>query len=173
MEQKQNILNIFSSEYRKLVNYARKYITASGDKDPEDIVQDVALNLFTKVDFDSVVQNAAASVFGSLRNRITDQYRKGKRTVSIDDEQNGYLQDTLEYNEPNAGEALEKTESYELLYEAIGKLSEEQGSIIIETELEGRSFKEISEETGVPMGTLLSRKHRALANLKKIMNDLI
>lgn len=167
MEQNKNILNIFSSEYRKLVNFTRKYISG-GEKDPEDIVQDVALNLFSKVDFDSIVQNAAAYVYGSIRNRITDQYRKGRRTVSIDDEENGHLHE-LEYDEPDAGEMLEHTESVEQLYEALEQLSDDQRTIIVETELEGRSFKELSEETGVPMGTLLSRKHRALANLKKII----
>ena len=40
------------------------------------------------------------------------------------------------------------------------------------TELEGFSFKEISEATDVPVNTLLSRKRYAVLHLRKWLNDL-
>jgi DNA-directed RNA polymerase specialized sigma24 family protein len=37
--------------------------------------------------------------------------------------------------------------------------------------MEGRSFRQLSEEWGVPVGTLLARKSRALKKIKKMLDD--
>jgi len=37
------------------------------------------------------------------------------------------------------------------------------------TEFENRTYEELSEEWDVPLGTLLSRRHRALSKLNKII----
>jgi len=49
----------FSKEYSKLKNYIRSYISDKSDYDAEDIIQDVALNLFSRVDFETPVENLA------------------------------------------------------------------------------------------------------------------
>jgi RNA polymerase sigma factor (sigma-70 family) len=57
------------------------------------------------------------------------------------------------------------------LFKAIGELKEDYRNIIIAINFEGYSYRELSEETGVPTGTLLSRHHRALSVLiKKFKN---
>jgi DNA-directed RNA polymerase specialized sigma24 family protein len=42
---------------------------------------------------------------------------------------------------------------------------------LIATELKGKSFRDLSEEWGEPIGTLLSRKSRAVKTLKKLLED--
>jgi DNA-directed RNA polymerase specialized sigma24 family protein len=36
---------------------------------------------------------------------------------------------------------------------------------------EGKTIKELSHEWNIPVGTLLSRKHRALAKLRNILEN--
>jgi DNA-directed RNA polymerase specialized sigma24 family protein len=43
----------------------------------------------------------------------------------------------------------------------------------IATEIDGYTFRELSKEWGLPMGTLLVRKHRAVAALQKELRDLM
>ena len=53
------------------------------------------------------------------------------------------------------------------LDEALDELPPEQRDVYIAHELEGRSFKELAEKTGVSMNTLLSRKRYAVLHLRK------
>ena len=55
---------------------------------------------------------------------------------------------------------------------AIDELPETQRDIFIQTEFEGLPIKEISEKTGVPVNTLLSRKHYAVKYLRKRLSGL-
>jgi DNA-directed RNA polymerase specialized sigma24 family protein len=41
----------------------------------------------------------------------------------------------------------------------------------VQHELEGRSFKEISAQSGVSVNTLLSRKHYAVLHLRERLRD--
>jgi DNA-directed RNA polymerase specialized sigma24 family protein len=55
----------------------------------------------------------------------------------------------------------------EALEEALDELPEEQKLVFVANEIDGRSFKEIAEETGVGMNTLLSRKRYAVLHLRR------
>ncbi len=50
---------------------------------------------------------------------------------------------------------------------ALEELPEEQRFAFVAHELEGRSFRELASETGVPVNTLLSRKHYAVLHLRR------
>jgi RNA polymerase sigma factor (sigma-70 family) len=58
------------------------------------------------------------------------------------------------------------------LERALSELPAEQREIFELTELDGLPVKEISQTTGVPVNTLLSRKHYAVVHLRKRMADL-
>jgi DNA-directed RNA polymerase specialized sigma24 family protein len=53
------------------------------------------------------------------------------------------------------------------MHEALGELPEAQRVVFVEHELEGRSFKEMSGQSGVALSTLLSRKHAAVLHLRE------
>ena len=55
----------------------------------------------------------------------------------------------------------------EELEAALEELPEEQREVFVAHELEGRSFKELAEETGLSVNTLLSRKHYAVLFLRQ------
>jgi RNA polymerase sigma factor (sigma-70 family) len=55
----------------------------------------------------------------------------------------------------------------EELNAAIEELPKEQRDVFIAHEIEGRSFKQLADETGLSINTLLSRKHYAVRQLRR------
>jgi RNA polymerase sigma-70 factor (ECF subfamily) len=171
--QKKSVDSFFRKEYKKLVNFVRMNLDERYyDASPEDIVQDVVLSLVSKLNPDTQIQNLAGYMYRSLKNRIIDYRKKKQQTVSLetftDRKNENYLLNTI------ADEAITEELDYtklepEILHQAIAQLRPDEQELIIATEFEHRTFEELSEEWGVPLGTLLSRKHRALSKLYKIL----
>ena len=130
----------------------------------------MALKLFSGAERYAPINNVAGFVYQSIRNRIIDIMRGGKQEVpiSFDSEFNehiGSMNDTLKegFSEREIG----------LLKAALGQLKPAYRDIILAIDFEGFSYKEISNETGIPEGTLMSRRHRALGILnKKIASNI-
>ena len=55
----------------------------------------------------------------------------------------------------------------EELDDALDELPEEQRAVFLATEFEGYSFRELAEESGVSINTLLSRKRYAVQHLRR------
>jgi RNA polymerase sigma factor (sigma-70 family) len=160
--QKKRIADFLAAEWHTLVGYVRSWVEDSGDRDAEDIVQDVVVGIFEKADVTAPIADLAAYVYRSLRNRVVDAYRAGsKKTVALTEP---VLDERYE-----ASLQVEWKENREKLFEAIDSLVPAQKSVLVATELEGRSFRELSEEWDVPIGTLLARKHRAIHALRKAL----
>jgi RNA polymerase sigma-70 factor (ECF subfamily) len=171
--QNKSLDRFFRNEYQKLVNFVRKnlderYYEAS----PEDIIQDVALGLIDKLDLDTQIGNLTGYIYRSVKNKIIDFQKKKQRTVSIenftDRKNENYLLNTV------TDETLAEENDYadiepEMLQQAILKLRPDEQAVIIATEFEQRSFEELSAEWDTPIGTLLSRKHRSLSKLHRIL----
>jgi RNA polymerase sigma factor (sigma-70 family) len=172
-KQKTSFDSFFRKEYKKLLNYVRKnieerYFTVP----PEDIIQDVALNLLNKLDVDLQVDNFAAYIYRSLKNRIIDEQRNTKNKMRIEYyEQDKKINAEVISISDESGSENNKIEDIdnEQLYDAISQLNAEEQEIILSTEFDGKTFGELSEEWNVPIGTLLSKKHRALGKLFKIL----
>ena len=58
------------------------------------------------------------------------------------------------------------------LEDALAELPADQREVFIVHELEGRSFKELSAETGVNINTLLSRKRYAVLYLRERLQSI-
>jgi RNA polymerase sigma factor (sigma-70 family) len=117
-------------------------------------------------------------LFSVARNRITDFFRK-KRPENFSDQamenEEGEMlaiEDLLP--SPDAGpEALYfRNALLDELELAIEELPEEQREVFVAHELEGRSFREMAEETGVSVNTLLSRKRYAVLHLRERLQDI-
>jgi RNA polymerase sigma factor (sigma-70 family) len=168
---KMSVAEFFTTERKRLVRYVRHLIDDAAERDGEDIVQDVALNLFSRVDILMPIETLSAYVYQSLRNRVIDYLRRRRDIVSLDesrDEDGGpslvqQLSDTLS----DVEQEVSRAELRKSLVKAIGHLPGEQKAVVIETELNGRSFRDLSLEWGIPIGTLLARKSRALAKIRE------
>ena len=60
----------------------------------------------------------------------------------------------------------------EELEAALAELPPDQRAVFVAHELEGRSFKELSAETGIKVNTLLSRKRYAVLHLRERLQSV-
>jgi RNA polymerase sigma factor (sigma-70 family) len=170
-----SIARFFKTERLRLVAYVRRLIDDTADRDGEDIVQDVMLNLFNMADVTFPMENLAAYVYRSIRNRVIDVMRKrevDELSLDADNAGTASLKDILSDSRYDAATEVDNNQTRDALYRAIDSLDEDHKAIIIMTEFEGRSFREISNAWGVPIGTLLSRKSRALARIREQLINL-
>jgi len=176
-EQDQRISDVLDKENARLRNFIRRRV--SDARDAEDILQDVFYELVQAYRAAETIEQAGAWLFRVARNKITDLFRK-KRPSSIEDR-------TQPANEE--GESLSWEELFpsrdgdpedlmlqstlaEELGAALAELPKEQQQVFIAHEMEGRSFKELAEETGVSLNTLLSRKRYAVLHLRKRLQSV-
>jgi RNA polymerase sigma factor (sigma-70 family) len=117
-------------------------------------------------------------LFRVARNRITDLFRKKKpetfSDAAVEDEDGELLQIEDLLPSPDAGpEALYvRNVLLDELEFALGELPDEQREVFVAHELEGRSFKELSAESGVNINTLLSRKRYAVLHLRERLQNI-
>jgi len=116
----------------------------------------------------------AGYVYRSIRNRIIDVRRKPKNEVlleqlsgSNDSSGNDLIAKLLLNNTELDYKLIDSEQFYHKLNEAFNLLPAKHRAIIVATEFEGYSFEELSDEWDVPIGTLLSWKHRGIKKLKE------
>ncbi|MFP4023842.1 MAG: RNA polymerase sigma factor [Thiohalospira sp.] len=169
-----SVLSFISSEYRQMINYVKKYFNEKYyNISAEDIIQDVALNIFSKLDFDEKVENIAAYVYRSLKNRINDYRRKKRNEIPFqvfdnDDVDNSFtdrITDLVNLDDYQIDDNI----FYEKLKLALDRLNPNQQMVFIATEMDGYSFEELSKKLNIPIGTLLSWKHRGVKKLKEFI----
>jgi RNA polymerase sigma factor (sigma-70 family) len=165
-KQRNRFSEYISREWGRLVSSVRSWVADAADRDAEDIVQDVLTDIFEKADVTAPIANLSAYVYRALRNRVVDVYRARRETVSMES-----LLDALEDRRFEAAEEKEKEELRSELFAAIDGLSPDLRAVVVATELEGRKFRELSEEWGIPIGTLLARKHRAVLSLRSTLGN--
>ncbi|MGO9307976.1 MAG: RNA polymerase sigma factor [Spirochaetia bacterium] len=158
--QKKRLAGLIAQEWNRLVGYVRSRIEDTAERDAEDVVQDVIEHLFEKADMTDPIADLSAYLFRSLRNKVIDLYR-AKRAPA------GELASEIADLRYEAEETMDREEAQEALAEAIEDLPRPQRDVLVATELEGRSFRELAEEWETPIGTLLARKHRAIQALRE------
>ncbi len=156
----------FGKEYDRLKSYVNSKIADGADRDAEDIIQDVALKLFSRSNNSSPINNVAGFVYNSIRNKIIDTMRTKKEKTNIHDESETQLIEFLELFYGKSDNSYSDKMKHDLIH-TISTLKPHYKQIIIAIDFEGFSYKELSQKTGIPEGTLLSRRHRALSILNK------
>ena len=165
-ENNKKLKDFFGKEYQSLKVFVNSRIKATASRDAEDIIQDVALILFAGADRYSPINNVAGFVYNSIKNKIIDVMRSKKYDYSYEDSAETKLQELAEMVYDTAENPYSEEMNY-VLKKAIINLKPEYRDIIIAIDFEGYSYKEISLETGIPKGTLMSRRHRAIGILYK------
>ena len=169
-EQDQRISEVVKREQSRLRNFIRRRVPDPGDA--EDILQDVFYRLVEANRLLMPIEHVTGWLFRVARNRITDLFRKKEpenfsELDEADEEDESSFEDLLP--SPDAGpEALYARKILLGEFErALTELPGEQRAVFVAHEFEGRSFKEISDETGVSVNTLLSRKRYAVLHLRE------
>jgi RNA polymerase sigma factor (sigma-70 family) len=117
------------------------------------------------------VEQAGAWLFRVARNRIIDLFRK-KRPVQLADDGDLSIEELLPSPDAGPEAAFARSLLWEELEAALEELPQEQRAVFIAHEIEGKSFKELADETGVSVNTLLSRKRYAVLHLRERLKEI-
>jgi RNA polymerase sigma factor (sigma-70 family) len=176
--QNERLTEAIGRERGRLRNFIRRRV--DDESEAEDILQDVFYELIEAYRLMKPIEQVGAWLFRVARNRIIDRFRKKKPEpfAAARDPETGVEDSPLSLEEflpsPDAGPEAEYARSIllEELDAALEELPEEQREIFVAHEIEGRSFKKISAETGVGVNTLLSRKHHAVLHLRRRLKSI-
>jgi RNA polymerase sigma factor (sigma-70 family) len=175
-EQDRRISEVVSKQASRLRNFIRRRVP--NDADAEDLLQEVFYELVEANRLLMPIEYVTGWLFQVARNRITDLFRKKKpenfSDAAVADE-NGELlsiEDLLPSADAGPEAAYLRAEMLEELELALAELPEEQRSVFLAHEIQGRSFKELSRETGVSINTLLSRKRYAVLHLRERLQSI-
>jgi RNA polymerase sigma factor (sigma-70 family) len=178
-EQDRQIAAIVAKERVRLRNFIRRRVP--DPLDVEDIVQEVFYELVQANRLLMPIDHVTGWLFRVARNRITDLFRKKKPEAfgdaTVDDEHGELLRIEDLLPSPDAGPEALYVRSLLLdeLELAIDELPDDpygQREVFIAHELEGRSFKQLSAESGINVNTLLSRKRYAVLHLRKRLQHI-
>ncbi|MGA3089085.1 MAG: RNA polymerase sigma factor [Terriglobales bacterium] len=176
-EQDQRISEAIDRERNRLRNFIRRRVP--DQEDAEDVLQDVFYELVEAYRLMKPVEQATAWLFRVARNRIIDLFRKRRReamrnvppTITEDGERLP-LEDLLPSPDAGPDQAYVRSVLLEEIDAALDELPDEQREVFIAHEWMGYSFKEISEQTGRSINTLLSRKRYAVLYLRERLQSI-
>ena len=169
-EQNREISEVIAEERARLRNFIRRRVP--NEADVEDLLQEVFYELVEANRLLMPIEYVTGWLFRVARNRITDLFRKKRpenftdRAVGDEDGELLRIEDLLP--SPDAGpEALYvRNMLLDELKAALRELPGEQRAVFVAHELEGRSFKQLSAESGINVNTLLARKRYAVLHLR-------
>ncbi len=171
MEREQRLAETVARERGRLRNFIRSRV--ANEADVEDVLQDVFSELVEADALMEPVRQVSAWLFRVARNRIIDRFRKQRaepvRMEATDEDGAAVrlLEDWLPSADAGPEAAYARAVLLEQLDAALDELPPEQQQVFVAHELEGRSFKELSQQTGLSVSTLLSRKHYAVLHLRE------
>jgi len=175
-EQDRRISEVIAEERARLRNFIRKRVP--NEADVEDLLQEVFYELVVANRLLMPIEYVTGWLFRVARNRITDLFRKKRpenfADAAVMDEEGELLQIEDLLPSPDAGpEALcLRNALLDELESALAELPGEQREVFIAHELEGRSFKELSAESGANVNTLLARKRYAVLHLRRRLQNI-
>ena len=154
------ISEIFTAHGRELVGRARRLI--GSESDAEDAVQDAMLALLEAPHLLGTVESLGGWIYTLVKRRCVDlirgESRQRDRAFSLG----------LEplFPEASAAHLAEQSEFWEATADAIEALPKTLRTVVISNGIHGQSFRELSEQLHVPMGTLMARKKKGVDHVR-------
>ena len=176
VSQRNKIEETVKKEGPRLLGFIKKHVRRV--EDAEDILQDVFFQFTQNIDEINYIDRASSWLFTVARNRIIDLFRKKKAEpmseLSMGGDEGEIL--TIEEILPSLGNSPEEEPIRALIMdkieEVLDELPREQREAFVATEIEAKSFKELSSLTGEPVNTLISRKRYAVLYLREQLDSL-
>ena len=151
----------------------RVYVIArrmmNNEEDALDLTQEIFLKAYQKISKFNFKSAFSTWLYRLAMNSCIDALRKRKdvKTTPVTD---ASLKDAALYIDANTPEDNAMLNDRERqIWEALNSLKEKERAIIILKDMEGLSYKEISEVLKCSLGRVKSRLHEARQNLKDIL----
>ncbi len=175
IQKNETVKKAFQLEKSRLLAFIKKRVNNQGDA--EDILQDVFYQFTESLSLPESIEKVTAWLFRVARNKIIDRYRK-RKTESLEkhfnfqeEDESLSLIDVLSEPQDSPEDVYTRELIWNQLAIALDELPAEQREVFVMHELEGKSFKDISQLTGVTVNTLLSRKRYAVLYLRQRLRD--
>lgn len=165
----------FSDQLRPHLDklYRLAFRLTGTQSDAEDLLQDVLIKLYERRDELSSISDLEPWLGRVLYNRFIDDARKHarRRLTAIDPDSLGAGSPACDCDcDQGQPDVVAETEfSIMQVKEALSALSIEHRTVLLMHDGEGYKLQEIQSITGVPVGTLKSRLHRARARLRGLL----
>jgi RNA polymerase sigma factor (sigma-70 family) len=175
-EQDRQISEVIEVEQPRLRNFIRKRVPDEADVD--DLLQEVLYELVVARRLLMPIDYVTGWLFSVARNRITDFFRRKRPenfTGAAAENEDGELlrvEDLLPSPDDGPEALFVRRALLDELESALAGLPAEQRDVFVAHEIEGRSFKELSAESGVKVNTLLSRKRYAVLHLRARLKSI-
>jgi len=169
LEQDRRISETVARERSRLRNFIRSRVPDPGDA--EDILQDVFSELVEAVRMMVPLAEESGWLFRVAKNRIIDLFRK-KKPEPLSESAWLSIEELLPSSDGGPEAAYTRGVLLDELDAALDELPPEQRDVFVAHELQGRSFKELAAESGVPLNTLLTRKHYAVLHLRRRLQTI-
>jgi RNA polymerase sigma-70 factor (ECF subfamily) len=147
-----------------------RYLVRNGI-DAEDVVQEACLRAlrYFKGFRGEEGQSARAWWLAIVRNTAYTWRRRGRADALATEFDEAQHSEAIADEHPEA--ALVRSGAKEALGRALDRLAPEFREVVVLRELQGLSYKEISDVAGVPVGTVMSRLSRARARLQQALHE--
>ena len=163
---------------RELFNYLRRYLGDAGMA--EDAFQATFLQVHLKCDQFEEGRRFRPWLYTIATNQAIDAQRRNKRhrMVSLDrvgsgkdGDEVGKLVDLLVSGDGDPLDHVSQFERGEWVREALDELSEQMRSVVQLVYYEGMKYREAAEVLSIPVGTVKSRLHSAIAKLNEFWTE--
>ena len=163
---------------RELYNYLRRYLGDAGMA--EDAFQATFLQVHLKCDQFEEGRRFRPWLYTIATNQAIDAQRRNKRhrMVSLDrvgsgndGDEVGKLVDLLVSGDGDPLDHVSQFERGEWVREALDELSDQMRSVVQLVYYEGMKYREAAEVLSIPVGTVKSRLHSAIAKLNEFWTD--
>lgn len=141
--------------------------------DAEDLTQETFLKAYAKFSHYTPGTNAKAWLYRILTNTYITQYRKAQRSprrASGEGIEDWQLAEVASHSDvplvSAEGEALSRMPS-DQVRQALETLSEEHRMVVLLADVEGLKYREVAHALDIPVGTVMSRLHRARKVLRE------
>ena len=167
-----HITEVINTYSKRLMGFIRKRV--SSEADAEDILQDVFYQFIGNT---TPIEQLTSWLFTVTSNKITDKQRKKKpellEDLYVSDSDEGFEWSDLFFDDKNNPESeYMRSLFWDALYTALNELPAPQRDAFVLNEIEGIPFKEIAEQTGDTINTLISRKRYAVLHLRERLGTL-
>jgi RNA polymerase sigma-70 factor (ECF subfamily) len=132
--------------------------------DAEDVVQELMIRVWKKKDSFIEIENKEAWCMTVTRNLSIDKIRKNKKSSNNQNIDECY---SISDNDATPDEIAIRNDQMKNLVKLIDELTDNQKSVIHLRDIEGYSYKEISEITGLSLDQVKINLHRGRNSLKE------
>ena len=147
------------------------YRLTGSQPEAQDLFQDVLLKLYPRCDRLAEIENRGPWLARIVYNQFIDNKRRyvRSRLVLVAHSVFSENPDLAQAEQDSLEEIVDQSINIRRLNKALATLSDEHRLVINLHDVEGYKLGEVSEITGISLGTLKSRLHRARARMREIL----